>query len=54
MGEHDVDWSGYADDLELFFEDPESMQKAIELLDETFKRYNLTINVSKTKKMIKV
>ena len=52
FGKHDVDWSGYADDLELFFEDLESMQKAIELLDETFKRYNLAINVSKTKTMI--
>ena len=51
-GYHYVDWIGYADDLELIFEDPEHLQKGLDLLDETFSRYNLTINISKTKTMI--
>ena len=51
-GEHTTDWVGYADDLELIFEDADNLQKGLEILDNTFKRYHLTINVSKTKTMI--
>jgi hypothetical protein len=51
-GNHTVDWSGYADDLELFFDDQKNLEKGLELLNETFERYNLAINVSKTKTMI--
>ena len=51
-GDQNVDWSGYADDLELFFEDSDNLQKGLDLLDVTFCRYHLTINVSKTKTMI--
>lgn len=34
-----IDWSGYADDLELFFQDNKSLQLAINLLQETLQRY---------------
>ena len=51
-GEHTIDWIGYADDLELYFEDVANLQKGITLLNDTFNRYHLQINVSKTKTMI--
>ena len=47
-----MDWVGYADDLGLVFEDVENLQKGLEALDESFKRYHLMINVTKTKTMI--
>ena len=52
VGTHDTDWVGYADDLNLLFEDNENLQRGLQALHETFFRYNLTINVSKTKTMI--
>ena len=51
-GQHDVDWTGYADDLGLQFENADNLQKGLNALDDTFKRYHLTINVTKTKTMI--
>jgi len=51
-GDHIIDWLGYADDLALFFMDEESLKQGLKLLDETFKRFHLAINVSKTKTMI--
>ena len=51
-GEHTIDWIGYADDLELYFEHVANLQKGITLLNDTFNRYHLQINVSKTKTMI--
>ena len=51
-GEYEIDWSGYADDLELYFEDATNMQRALILLNDTFNRFHLQINVSKTKTMI--
>ena len=36
QGEHDVDWSGYADDLELFFENLQDLQKGLEILHSVF------------------
>ena len=51
-GKHTVDWAGYADDLELFFTDTANLQKALDLLDKTFERFHLKINVSKTKTVI--
>ena len=51
-GCHKMDWVGYADDLGLVFEDVENLQKGLGALDESFKRYHLTINVTKTKTMI--
>ena len=52
VGIHDTDWVGYADDLNLVFEDSDNLQKGLQALHETFTRYNLAINVSKTKTMI--
>ena len=51
-GHHNIDWTGYADDLGLLFEDVENLQKGLSILEYTFKRYHLTINVTKTKTMI--
>ena len=47
-----VDWCGYADDLILVFDDLESLQKGIILLNKTFSAWRLKINISKTKTMI--
>ena len=51
-GEHTIDWIGYADDLELYFEDVTNLQNWITLLNDAFNCYHLQINVSKTKTMI--
>ena len=51
-GSNLVSWVGYADDILLAFEDTCNMQKGLILLNETFKRFGLKINVSKTKSMI--
>ena len=51
-GEYTIDWSGYVDDLELYFEDVMNLQKGLILLNDTFTRYHLQINVSKTKTII--
>ena len=47
-----VDWIGYADDLVIFFESSDHLEKGMKLLSETFTRFNLQINVTKTKTMI--
>ena len=52
VGEHDVNWSGYADDLALIFSDKDNLQNGLNILDETFRRFHLTINETKTKTMI--
>ena len=51
-GEFDLDWTGYADDLMLTFDDLESLQKGLKILDELLRQYRLKINTSKTKTMI--
>ena len=51
-GALNADWAGYADDLELIFEDADNLQKGLNALEETFSRYNLSINTTKTKTMI--
>ena len=51
-GEHTIDWSGYADDFMLVFESKEELQRALLLLNETFERFHLQINVGKTKTMV--
>jgi len=51
-GELELDWTGYADDLMLTFDDKESLQNGIMLLDEIFKEYRIQINISKTKTII--
>ena len=52
MGENDVNWSGYADDLALIFSDKDNLQNGLNILDETLRRFHLTINETKTKTMI--
>ena len=49
MGTQDTDWVGYADELNLLFEDNENLQRGLQALHETFFRYNLAIHVSKRK-----
>ena len=51
-GQFVVDWIGYADDLVLIFDNMESLQQGLSLLDDIFTRFQLSINVSKTKTMI--
>ena len=52
QGDFQADWSGYADDLELFTTGTHHLQLALELLDEMFHRYFLKITVVKTETMI--
>ena len=52
FGQLIVDWAGYADDLALCFNSLRDLQDGLKLLDETLKRYSLTINKDKTKTMI--
>ena len=52
VGKETSDWVGYADDLALTFEDTSNLQLGLSLLFETFKKYHLEINISKTKTMI--
>ena len=52
FGSVTVDWLGYADDLVLLFKDLSSLLKGLNLLNETFRRYQLEINTDKTKTMI--
>ena len=52
QGQHDADWSGYADDLELFFEKLDDLQRGLEILHDIFQKFGLTVNIKKTKTMI--
>ena len=52
IGFNQIDWTGYADDLVLAFENKRKLQRALRELNETFERFSLTINGSKTKTMI--
>ena len=52
VGEQDVNWSGYADDLALIFSDKDNHQDGLNIHDETFRRFHFTINETKTKTMI--
>ena len=52
IGDLTLDWSGYADDLMIFFDNEDSLCWGVGILDATFKRYRLSINTSKTKTMI--
>ena len=52
IGEFNLDWVGYADDLMLTFNDKDSLQQGIILLDEIFTEYRLKINTKKTQTMI--
>ena len=53
IGDLTLDWSGYADDLMIIFDNDGSLcRRGVGILDATFKRYRLSINTSKTKTMI--
>ena len=52
VGMNLIDWIGYADDIVLCLESKALLQKSICLLNETFKRFGLKINGTKTKTMI--
>ena len=51
-GDMKIDWSGYADDLMIFFNDKNSLESGVNKLDIIFKQYGLSINCTKTKTMI--
>ena len=51
-GSYLIDWIGYADDLILTFTTKSSLQIALTELNDTFSRFGLKINSSKTKTMI--
>ena len=52
VGQHTLDWVGYADNLDLLFEDITNLEETLDVLSTTFKTYHLEVNISKTKKMI--
>ena len=45
-------WLGYADDLVLFAYDAKTLQKMMDILDETFSAYGLSINQTKTETLV--
>ena len=47
-----LNWIGYANDIVLMFDSIKKLQNAINILNQTLRRFSLTINVSKTKSMI--
>lgn len=51
-GSSTLAWCGYADDLVLFLQSLKGLQEATNLIDETFKRFGLSINKNKTETMI--
>ena len=51
-GKHEVSWIGYADDIVLAFKSIKDLNEGLKILNDTFKRYQLNINSSKTKTMI--
>ena len=51
-GVHEVTWVGYADDIVLVFDDQQNLDRALHLLNATFKRFQLNINATKTETMI--
>jgi hypothetical protein len=40
---------GYADDLELFFLNKDTLQQVLVFLNKTLQRYHLKINITKAK-----
>ena len=53
IGNFTLDWCGYADDLLIAFENEKSLSRGIEILDKTFKRYRLSINISTKKNLLR-
>ena len=52
FGNVTVDWLGYADDLVLLFNNIKDLRLGLDILNKTFKRYKLEMNLGKTKTMI--
>lgn len=52
FGTKRIPWNGYADDLILFLLTRTDLQKSTNLMDETFTKFRLTINVQKTESTI--
>ena len=52
FGSQKLNWIGYADDIVLMFDSMKKLQNAINILNQTLRRFSLTINVSKTKSVI--
>ena len=52
QGKMQVQGSGYADDIVLFFESTNDLQKALVTINTTFDRFGLRVNTQKTDTMI--
>ena len=52
MGNFDVNWIGYADDILVLFDNIASLKRGISILNGTFQRFRLEVNSKKTKTMI--
>ena len=52
IGETDISWSGYADDISMYLASIKDLQTASRILDQVFGQYQLIINYRKTETMI--
>ena len=52
IGETDILWSGYADDISMYLASIKDLQTASRILDQVFGQYQLIINYKKTERMI--
>ena len=52
IGETDISWSGYADDISMYLASIKDLQIASRILDQVFEQYQLIINYEKTEAMI--
>lgn len=52
IGETDISWSGYADDISMHLGSIKDLQTASRILDQVFGQYQLIINYRKTETMI--
>ena len=52
IGETDISWSGYADDIGMHLASIKDLQTASRILDQVFGQYQLIINYKKTETMI--
>ena len=51
-GQHNLDWIGYADDLVMTFDSTHDLKKGLNIINNLFKRFGLSINATKTRSMI--
>ena len=52
IGETDISWSGYADDISMYLASIKDLETASSILDQVFEQYQLIINYKKTEAMI--